>query len=87
MSDQERDVPELSSPNESGAPDGALREEAPPTRKKRRRVVRPGGEKVLESEAVASYRLLDDSPRPTPKAQSGNDAALLENVPPHWGKQ
>lgn len=68
-------------------------------RKKRRRVVRPGGEKVTESEAVASFRLSEamdgsgavgsgtnkkSSPAPP---LTGNDARLLEDVPPHWGKR
>jgi hypothetical protein len=74
-----------------------------PHRKKRRRVVRPGGEKVTESEAVASFRLSEDSPdggrdtgtdgvssaqrsSPAPPL-TGNDARLLEDVPPHWGKR
>lgn len=89
MSDQEKqhasNSPESSKIAETSAvhAEGAV----PPTRKKRRRVVRPGGEKVLESEAVTSFRLVDNSPRETPKALSGNDASLLDNVPPHWGRQ
>ncbi len=81
----------------SDSPDSA------PQRKKRRRVVRPGGEKVTESEAVASFRLNEDAHHgiresgadtaPTAKRSSpalpltGNDARLLEDVPPHWGKR
>lgn len=72
-------------------PDAVIEEiensESLPRRKKHRRVIRKGGEQVLESEAVASFRLADDSVKSAPQALSGNDAALLENVPPHWGKR
>ena len=67
--------------------DAVAETEELPRRKKHRRVIRKGGEQVLESEAVASYRLADESVRSVPKALSGNDASLLENVPPHWGKR
>lgn len=56
-------------------------------RKKHRRVVRKGAEKVLESEAVASFGLHDDLPREEIKAQGGNDARLIADVPPHWGRR
>lgn len=58
-----------------------------PKRKKHKRVVRRGGEKVLESEAVESFRLKDNAPHEEPKAQGGNDARLIADVPPHWGRQ
>lgn len=61
--------------------------EAPTGRKKHRRVVRKGAEKVLESEAVASFGLHDDIPREEIKAQGGNDARLIADVPPHWGRR
>lgn len=61
---------------------------APTTaRRKHKRVVRRGGEKVLESEAVESFRLKDTTPHEPPQAQGGNDARLIADVPPHWGRQ
>lgn len=55
-------------------------------RKRHRRVVRQGGEKMKESEAVASFNLVDEEPSAEPQPHGGNDARLIANVPPHWGK-
>lgn len=61
-------------------PDGAA--EAPRSRGRHRRVVRPGTEQGPVPGASADER--DSSSRDRRATAQGNDARLREDVPPHW---
>lgn len=85
QSDQDQDAQSWAQANQRHSVDTAV--STPSARKKHRRVVRQGKEQMRESEAVASLHLVDDEPRVQPTAQGPNDARLIADVPPHWGKR